>query len=129
MENKKEVQKYKGIYMSLGICFGVSGGLLLGLLFFSDNMTLGMCYGMPLGLCVGMAIGPAKDKRLSEKMMEISRIEDIDDSTDKYIYVIDKKGEEKEYKVTNTQMKDEQFLVGDRVAEETDGSLVSLESK
>lgn len=128
MDDKK-IQKYMTMYMSLGMCFGVAGGLIMGLLFFSDNMAMGSCYGLPIGMCLGMAIGSAKDKRLSENMMEVCRIEDIKDSTNKFIYAMDKSGVEKEYKVTERQMKDEKFSVGDRVAEETDGSLVSLESR
>ncbi len=129
MDDKQKVQKYMTMYMSLGMCFGVAGGLIIGLFFFPDNMTLGTCFGMPIGMCLGMAIGSAKDKRLSENMMEVCRIEDIKDSTNKLIYAMDKSGVEKEYKVTERQMKDEKFSVGDRVAEETDGSLVSLESR
>ncbi|MBQ4057526.1 MAG: hypothetical protein IJD40_01185 [Lachnospiraceae bacterium] len=129
MDNKEKVQKYMSIYMSLGMCFGVSGGLLFGLILFPDNIALGMCLGMPIGMSIGMVIGSAKDKSLSENMMEVSRIEDVQDSKDKLLYAIDKKGVEKEYKVTESQMKNEKFSVGDRVAEETDGSLVSLESR
>ncbi len=129
MDDKQKVQKYMTMYMSLGMCFGVSGGLIMGLLFFPDNMAMGLCYGLPIGMCLGMAIGSAKDKRLSENMMEVCRIEDIKDSTSKLIYAMDKSGIEKEYKVTERQMKDEKFSVGDRVAEETDGTLVSLESR
>lgn len=75
-----------------------------------------------------MAIGAAKDKRLSEKMMKISRIEAIEESSDKLIYAIDKNGSEKEYRVSEKVMKGEKYAVGDRVAEETEGSLVSLEN-
>ena len=84
---------------------------------------------MPLGIGVGSAIGSAKDKEMSEKMMEISRIEDVPDSADKMIYALDKTGEEKEYRVDEKCFASEKFVVGDRVAEETDGRLVSLETK
>ena len=129
MEKKeKKIQKYMTLYMSLGMCFGVSAGLIYGMLVFPDNMTLGICFGIPVGMCIGMAIGAAKDKRLSEKMMKISRIEDIEESSDKIIYAIDKSGSEKEYRVSEKAMKGETYAVGDRVAEETEGSLVSLEN-
>lgn len=128
-KGKKKIQKYTTLYMSIGMCFGVSGGLIYGTLLFPDNMSLGMCFGLPIGMCIGMAIGAAKDKRLAENMMEISRIEDVQDASDKFIYAIDKNGAEKEYRVNEKKMKEEKFSVGDRVAEETEGSLVSLESK
>ncbi len=130
MENKKNpIQKYMVLYMSLGMCFGVSGGLIFGTIFFPDNMSLGMCFGIPIGMCIGMAIGQAKDKRLSENIMIIKKIETAKDSTDVVIYVIDKNEIEKQYRVTEKKMKEEKFVEGDRVAEEIDGYLVSLESK
>lgn len=127
MKEKKVIQKYTSLYMSIGMCFGVSGGLIYGTLLFPDNMSLGMCMGIPIGMCIGMAIGAARDKRLAENMMEISRIEAVPDSTDVFLYAIDKNGTEKEYRVTAEKMKEEKFSIGDRVAEETKGSLVSLE--
>lgn len=130
MENKKNpIQKYMVLYMSLGMCFGVSGGLIFGTIFLTDNMSLGMCFGIPIGMCIGMAIGQAKDKRLSENIMIIKKIEAAKDSTDVVIYVIDKNEIEKQYRVTEKKMKEEKFVEGDRVAEEIDGYLVSLESK
>ena len=127
MKEKKVIQKYTSLYMSIGMCFGVSGGLIYGTLLFPDNMSLGMCMGIPIGMCIGMAIGAARDKRLAENMMEISRIEAVPDSTDVFLYAIDKNETEKEYRVTAEKMKEEKFSVGDRVAEETKGPLVSLE--
>ena len=129
MKEKKVIQKYTSLYMSIGMCFGVSGGLIYGTLLFPDNMSLGMCMGIPIGMCIGMAIGAAKDKRLAENRMEISRIEAVPESTDVFLYAIDKNGTEKEYRVTAKKMKEEKFSVGDRVAEETKGSLVSLEGE
>ena len=128
-QDKKKVQKYMAIYMSIGMCFGVSGGLIFGMILYPDNRTLGMCFGIPIGMCIGMAIGSAKDKRLSENMMKISRVEMIQESSDMLVYAMDKNGVEKQYKVSETKMKEEKFSVGNRVAEETDGSLVSLESE
>lgn len=127
--NKNTVQKYGTLYMSIGMCFGVSGGLILGMIFFPNNMTIGMSFGLPIGMCIGMAIGQAKDKRLSENMMIIRKIENISDSSDILIYVIDKNEIEKQYIVTVKKIKEEKFTEGDRVSEEIDGSLVSLESK
>ncbi len=130
MKNKKNtIEKYMALYMSLGMCFGASGGLIFGNIFFPENMSLGMCFGIPIGMCIGMAIGQAKDKRLSENIMIIRKIETVKDSTDAVIYVSDKNEIEKQYRVTEKKMKEEKFVEGDRVAEEIDGSLVSLESK
>lgn len=128
MDSKKKVQKFMTLYMSIGMCFGVSLGLIYGMILFPDNMSIGLCFGMPIGMCLGMAIGAAKDKRLSENMMEVVRIEAVDGSTDMLVYAVSKNGNEKEYRVTGKKMKGEKFSPGNRVAEETDGSLVSLES-
>ena len=130
MKNKKDIiQKYMKLYMSLGMCFGISGGVIVGTIFSPDKISLGMCYGILIGMCIGMVVGQVKDKRLSENIMVIRRIETDKDSTDVVIYVSDKNQIEKQYKVTEKKMKEEKFVEGDRVAEETDGSLVSLESK
>lgn len=128
-DKKNTVVKYMTLYMSLGMCFGVSGGLIFGIIISPDNMTLGMSFGLPIGMCIGMVIGQIKDKRLSENMMIIKEIKTVDDSTDLVIYVSDKNEVEKQYSVTKEKMQQEKFVEGDRVAEETDGSLVSLESK
>lgn len=129
LDKKDSVKKYTTMYMSLGMCFGVSIGLVFGRIIYTDNMSMGLCFGIPLGMCIGMAVGSAKDKRLSENMMKVSRIETIKDSSDIVIYAIDKNGAEKEYRVTEMKMKEEKFSVDDRIAEETDGFPVSLESK
>ena len=126
---KNKVQKYTSLYMSLGMCFGVSLGMLYGEFLSPRNLSLGMCMGISIGMCIGLGIGAAKDKRLSEHMMKITRIEDVPESTDKIIYAVDKNGEEAEYRVPEKRMQEEKFSVGNRVAEETDGSLVSLESE
>lgn len=128
MNEKKKVRKYMSLYMSLGMCFGVSAGLIYGNVFSPGNLSLGMSLGIPIGMCIGMLTGAAKDKKLSENMMKVSKIEVVPDSSNVLIYVIDKNGEEKEYKVCERKMKEEKFAVGNRVAEEADGSLVSLES-
>ena len=126
---KNTVEKYMTLYMSLGMCFGVSGGLIFGTIFHPDNMTLGMSFGLSIGICIGMVIGQAKDKRLSENIMIIRKIETIKDSSDIVIYVSDKNEIEKQYIVTDKKVKEEKFEEGDRVAEEKNASLVSLESK
>ena len=127
-KNDKKIQKFTNLYMSLGMSCGVSIGMLYGMLLF-DNMALGMCLGMSMGTCFGLAIGNAKDKRLSENMMHITRIQDDTESDGKIIYVIDKDGKEKSYKVSAKIAKNSKFAVGDRVAEETNKTLVSLENK
>jgi len=126
--DEKKVSKYMTLYMSLGMCMGMLLGVNFGLLLF-DNLALGLPIGISTGMCIGIAIGAAKDKRLSEHMMKISRIEDVSDSTDKLVYAIDENGEEKEYRMNEKRIISEKFSVGDRVAEEKAGYLVSLESK
>lgn len=111
--NKKKVEKYAMLYMGIGMCFGVSGGLM----------------GIAFGMCIGLAIGTAKDKRLSEKIMEIIRIESVETIRNIIIIVKDQKGVEKQYEVSEKQMKEEKFEIGDRVVEEKEGVLISLESK
>lgn len=130
MKNKKNaIEKYMTLYMSLGMCFGVSASLIFGSIFSPDNMSRFICFGIPIGMLLGMVLGQAKDKRLSKNIMMIRKIETLIDSTDLMIYVSDKNETEKQYKVTMKKMKEEKFAESDRVAEELDGSLVSLESK
>lgn len=126
---EKKVQKYSSQYMSIGMCFGMSIGLAFGQLWYPDNIAMGMCMGLPIGMCIGMVIGAAKDKRLSEYMQTVSRIEDVPESADKLVCAVDEEGAEKEYRVSKKVMKEQKFAVGNRVAEETDGSLVSLEEE
>lgn len=130
MENKndKKIQKFTSLYMSLGMMLGISIGMLYGMLLF-DNMVIGMCLGMSMGTSFGLAIGSAKDKRLSENMMHITRIQEDIESDGMIIYTVDKDGNEKSYKVSARIAKNAKFAVGDRVAEETNKSLVSLETK
>lgn len=128
-KNKKKIQKYTTLYMSIGMCFGVSFGLIYGQMMFPDNMALGMGFGLPIGMVIGMAMGASKDKKLSENMMELARMENMEGTSDVRIFALDKNGEEKEFTVSAKKMKEEKFAVGDRVAEEKEGVLVSLESK
>ena len=125
---KKSVSKYTTYYMTIGMSVGMMCGMMLGNFVFESKMTMGMLWGLSLGMSIGIAFGAVKDKRLSEKMMEISRIEDVPDSTDKMVYTIDKTGEEKEYRVNEKRFLVEKFSVGDIVAEDA-GELESLESK
>ncbi len=126
---KKKVEKYTALYMSLGICFGIVGGLIYGNILFPDNMSMAIPVGIPIGMCIGLAVGASKDKRLAEKMMEIVRMEAVETTQNIIIHVIDHSGAEKEYEVSKMKMKEEKFEIGDRVAQETEGVLVSLESK
>ncbi len=74
MDNKEikkdKEQSYTEKYRSLGMCFGVPLGVVYSLLFFPDNMAIGVCLGMPMGMCLGMAIGAAKDNKLAQKKEE-----------------------------------------------------------
>lgn len=124
---KKKIQKYTALYIGHGMCFGLSVGLFFGTIVFPNNMPLGMALGTSTGMCIGLALGAAKDKRLAEKMMTIIRMEVIPTSLSVIIFVKDYSGAEKQYEVTEKKMKEEKFKIGDRVAEETDGVLVSLE--
>lgn len=124
---KKKIQKYMALYMSIGMSIGIPCGFIFGLILFPNNASIGMCFGIPIGMCIGMAIGYAKDKRLSENMMEVSRMEATYESSDTLIFAIDKNGIEKEYKVSVKRMKREKFSVGNRVAVDTHGYLVTLE--
>jgi predicted 3-demethylubiquinone-9 3-methyltransferase (glyoxalase superfamily) len=123
--------------MSLGMCYGVclgaSGCALFGSTVFPDNIAVyiscGVSFGISIGILLGMAIGATKDKRISEKMMMIKKIEEVGDSLNAVIYVNDKYGVEKQYTVTEKKLKKEKLAEGDRVFEENNGSLVSLERK
>ena len=128
MSEKEKVSKYLTLYMPLGMCMGMMVGMSLGQLVI-HNLALGLSIGISVGMGIGAALGAAKDKHLSERMMEIVRIEEAPDSTDKLVYTVDKSGVEREYRVAERRIISERFSVGDRVAEENAGYLVTLESK
>lgn len=122
-------QRFANEYMGIGMCFGLAIGLAFGKVLFPDSMTLGMCWGLPIGMSLGLAIGQDKDRKLWESRMEISKIERLAGFSEVFIYVIDKDGNEKEFRVSEKTMKAEKFKVGDKVAEEREGVIVSLEIK
>lgn len=124
MDNRDKDKPHK--YMTLYMCIGMSLGTLVNIVF--NGFDFSIAYGMMLGMTIGIIIGSAKDKRLSENMMKISRIMGAYGSSDMSVYAIDKNGVEKEYRVSEKMMKQEKFSVGNRVAEDTNGSLVTLES-
>ncbi|MBQ8802294.1 MAG: hypothetical protein IJZ53_01475 [Tyzzerella sp.] len=126
---EQKFQRFANEYMGIGMCFGLAIGLAFGKVIFPDSMTLGMCFGLPIGMSLGLSIGQAKDRRLEQNAMEISRIEHLAGFTEVFIYAIDKNGVEKEFRVSDKVMKSEKFATGDKVAEEREGVLVSLESK
>jgi len=121
-------QRFANEYMGIGMCFGLTIGLAFGKVLFPDNMTLGMCYGLPLGMSLGLAFGQEKDRKLWERRMEISKIERLVGFSEVFIYAIDKDGNGKEFRVSEKLMKSEKFKVGDKVAEEREGVLISLEA-
>ncbi len=49
---------YIGLYMGIGLCFGVSLGLVFG-----NHISI----GMPIGLCLGLAIGARLDENARKK--------------------------------------------------------------
>lgn len=51
-------QSQLGMYISLGMCFGISFGVALGAVF--GDISIGMCYGTGIGMCLGAAIGSIK---------------------------------------------------------------------
>jgi len=79
-------------------------------------------------MSLGLAIGQDKDRKLWESRMEISKIERLAGFSEVFIYVIDKDGNEKEFRVSEKLMKAEKFKAGDKVAEEREGVLISLET-
>lgn len=121
-------QRYANEYMGIGMCFGLAIGLAFGKVLFPDSMTLGMCWGLPIGMSFGLAFGQEKDRKLWENRMEIRKIEHLAGFSEVFIYAIDKDGNEKEFRVSEKTMKAEKFKAGDKVAEEREGVLISLET-
>ena len=121
-------QRFANEYMGIGMCIGLSLGVAFGNLFSSGNVGTRMCIGMAIGLCLGEALGQAKDKKLLENAMEISKIEHLAGFSEVFVYAIDKDGNEKEFRVSEKRMKSEKFKAGDKVAEEREGVLISLET-
>ena len=121
-------QRFANEYMGIGRCFGLAIGLAFGNVLFPDNMALGMCWGLPIGMSLGLAFGQEKDRKLWENRMEVSKIERLAGFSEVFVYAIDKDGNEKEFRVSEKRMKAEKFKAGDKVAEEREGVLVSLET-
>lgn len=122
-------QKYANEYMGIGMCLGVSLGLIYGNLLYSDSIGVGMCFGISIGMSLGLAIGQDKDRKLWESRMEVSKIEHLAGFSEVFVYAIDKDGNEKEFRVSEKLMKTENFKAGDKVAEEREGVLISLETR
>lgn len=119
-------RRFANEYSGIGMCIGVSLGIVFDNLFSAGNVGTRMCIGIAVGLCLGGALGQAKDKRLLENTMKISKIENLAGFSEVFIYAIDKDGIEKQFRVSEKLMKSEKFKVGDKVAEERDGVLISL---
>ena len=66
MEEKK-VQNYTKSYGSIGMCLGISLGLVYGLIFTPENIALGLCLLMPVGNLLGTIIGTEKDMKLAKE--------------------------------------------------------------
>lgn len=126
-EENKVGQKYTKQYMSLGMCLGMSMGLLLGTILYPDNIALGMCLGMPMGMLWGIIIGSAKDKRLAQNIMKITKISAIGDSKKMLVVAVDKAGTEKQYTLDKSRVAEQKFEIGARVAEEKEGYIVSID--
>lgn len=58
-ENLKE--KDEGAYGAIGMCLGLSVGMLFGLAV--DNLALGICMGMSVGMCIGLGVEREKKKK------------------------------------------------------------------
>ncbi len=125
--NKKKIRKYTNLYSEYGIAIGICYGLIFGFIFFSENSLLGLSLGLSIGYSLGLSLGSLKDKRLAEKMMEIMSIEEIEATENVVLLLKDKNGIEQQYEITKKKMKKEKFKVGDRIAEEKKGVIVSLE--
>ena len=85
-------QRFANEYIGIGMCLGVSLGLIYGNLLFSDSIGVGMCFGISIGMSIGLAIGQEKDRKLWESRMEISKIEHLAGFSEVFIYAIDKDG-------------------------------------
>ena len=89
---------------------GVSGGTMAVSLGIYDKMidsisgilkhlrdSIAFLFPLVIGMGIGMAIGQAKDKRLSENIMIIRKVETANDLSDIIIHVICKNEIEKQY--------------------------------
>ena len=102
--------------MALGMCFGVSIGTSLGTVW--DNTSLGISLGLCFGMLIGLVMGTQKDnevnKQLETKGYTIKVIKK-NEKNNYLVTIIDKSGEESIVSVSNGEMDEECFEIGDMV--------------
>ncbi len=54
-KENREAKNYLAESISLGMCFGVAIGAVIGAL--TDNFGIWMCLGISIGMCLGIAVG------------------------------------------------------------------------
>ena len=126
VEVVKKTSKNTNEGMALGMCFGVAIGTSLGVAF-DGNIALGTSIGLSIGLVLGLAIGSQKDKaanrQIEEKGYTIRAIEKREGSKEYAVTVVDRLGEETVIIVSEGQMEEEHFSVGDIVFFNEDGQI------
>lgn len=112
----KKTRKNAGMGMALGMCFGVSIGTSLGTVWGNTSLgiSLGLCFGMLIGLVMGTSKDNEVNKQLETKGYTIKTIEK-NEKNNYVVTVIDKLGEESIVSVSNGEMEEEHFEIGDMV--------------
>ena len=127
MDKHQRFSRYQSLGISLGMCFGVSIGLVFGSMLF-DKSTTGMCFGVPLGMMLGIAIGKAKDDRINEQLRTKGyTISGISDKGDGYeVTLKDRNGECVTVTLKQKAFAEGKFSVGDPVYKYDDGRLEAV---
>lgn len=61
------VNKYLPLFMLLGVSVGSALGLISGVIFFKENIGIGLAIGVPVGVAVGLLFGIVYGNNKSKK--------------------------------------------------------------
>ncbi len=111
----KETDKNTGMGMAVGMCLGLAIGSAM------DNIPIGLCFGLALGLAFGSHKDREVNRQLAEKGYTIKAIEEIADTGEYRVILTDRDGAESTVTVSQEQMEEESFSVGDVVFLNEDG--------
>ena len=121
----KKTNKNTSMGMAMGMCLGVSIGTSVGTVF--DNISIGSSMGLIIGMMIGLVIGVLKDEKVNKQVEErgyiIKHIEKDNENKIYSVTITDKWGEETSVSISEGEMEEESFEVGDVVFLDDEGMI------